>query len=86
VAESGIAGYEAALWVSLVAPSATPPAILARLNREVNEILESAEGNEAMIAQGMAPEPGRPDAVTARIRADIEKWRAVVTKAGIRPD
>jgi tripartite-type tricarboxylate transporter receptor subunit TctC len=39
-----------------------------------------------MIAQGMAPEPGRPDAVTARIRADIEKWRAVVTKAGIRPD
>jgi tripartite-type tricarboxylate transporter receptor subunit TctC len=86
VAESGIAGYEAALWVSLVAPSATPPAILARLNREVNEILESAEGNEAMIAQGMAPEPGRPDAVTARIRTDIEKWRAVVTKAGIRPE
>ncbi len=85
VAESGIAGYEAALWVSLVAPSATPPAILARLNRDVNEILESADGNEAMIAQGMAPEPGRPDAVTARIRTDIEKWRAGVTQGGIRP-
>src|SRR4030095_11214471 len=35
VAESGIAEYEAALWVSLVAPAATPPTILARLNREV---------------------------------------------------
>ena len=48
-----------ALWVSLVTPPATPPAIIARLNREVNDILDSAEGKEAMVAQGMAPEPGR---------------------------
>ena len=65
---------------------ATPPAILARLNREVNEILDSADGKEAMVAQGMAPEPGPPDAVTARIRSDIEKWRGVVAKAGIRAE
>jgi len=86
VAESGLAGYEAALWVALVAPPGTPPAIIARLNREVNDILETAEGKEAMIAQGMAPEPGTPEAVTERTRTDIEKWRGVVAKAGIRAE
>jgi tripartite-type tricarboxylate transporter receptor subunit TctC len=86
VAESGIAGYEAVLWVSLVAPPATPSAIIAQLNRETNDILNSAEVKEFLVAQGMEPEPGPPDAVTRRIRADIEKWRDVVAKAGIRAD
>ncbi len=86
VAESGIAGYEAALWVSLVAPSATPPAIIARINREASEILNSSEGKEALVAQGMEPEPGPPEALTERIRSDIEKWRGVAAKAGIRPE
>jgi tripartite-type tricarboxylate transporter receptor subunit TctC len=86
VAESGIAGYEAALWISFVAPSATPPAIIARLNREVNDILASPEGREAIVAQGMEPDPGPPEALAQRIRTDIEKWRGVVAKAGIRPE
>jgi tripartite-type tricarboxylate transporter receptor subunit TctC len=86
VAEAGIAGYEASLWVSLVAPAGTPPAIIARLNREVNELLTSAAGKDALVAQGMEAEPGAPDAVTARIRSDIEKWRGVVAKAGIRAE
>lgn len=86
VAEAGLAGYEAALWVSFVMPSATPPAIIARLNREVNDVLESSDGTEALVAQGMAPEPGPPEALTERIRGDIEKWRGVAAKAGIRPE
>jgi tripartite-type tricarboxylate transporter receptor subunit TctC len=86
VAESGIAGYDAALWVSFVAPAGTPPAIVTRLNHEVNVILNSAEGKEALIAQGMEPEPGPPEAVTQRIHSDTEKWRDVVAKAGIRPE
>jgi tripartite-type tricarboxylate transporter receptor subunit TctC len=86
VAESGLAGYEAALWVSLVAPPATRPAIVARMNRELNEILASADGNEALVAQGMQGEPGPPEAVTERIRVDIAKWRDVAAKAGIRAE
>ena len=86
VAEAGIAGYEASLWVSFVMPPATPPAIVRRLNREVNEILESAEGKEALVAQGLEPEPGPPEALTERIRSDIEKWRGVVAKAGIKAE
>jgi tripartite-type tricarboxylate transporter receptor subunit TctC len=84
VAESGIAGYEAALWISFVAPAGTPSSTLARLNQEVNGILESTEGQEALRAQGMEPEPGPPEALTERIRTDMEKWRGVVAKAGIK--
>jgi tripartite-type tricarboxylate transporter receptor subunit TctC len=86
VAEAGIAGYEASLWVSLMAPAGTPAPIVARLNREVNDFLASAEGKDALVAQGMEAEPGPPEAVTARIRADTDKWRGVVAKAGIRPE
>ena len=85
VAEAGIAGYEAALWVSFVVPSDTPPRIIARLNRKVNDVLESSDGTEALVAQGMAPEPGPPEALAERIRGDIEKWRGVAARAGIRP-
>jgi tripartite-type tricarboxylate transporter receptor subunit TctC len=86
VAEAGIAGYEANLWVSLVMPPGSPPAIVARLNREVNAILTSAEGKAALVAQGLEPEPGPPEAVTERIRADTVKWRAVATQAGIKAE
>jgi len=73
VAESGIAGYDEALWVAFVAPSATPTTIIARLNRAVNEILDSPDGTQALVAQGMTPEAGPPEAVTQRIRDDIGK-------------
>jgi tripartite-type tricarboxylate transporter receptor subunit TctC len=86
VAESALAGYEAALWVSLVAPAATPPAIVARLNKEVNAIIESNEGRQALEAQGLSPEPGAPERLTERIRSDTEKWRGIIAKAGIRAE
>jgi tripartite-type tricarboxylate transporter receptor subunit TctC len=86
VAEQGIPGYEAALWISFVMPAPTPPAIAARLNREVTEVLTSADGREALVAQGVEPEPGPPEALTARIRSDTEKWRKVIDQAGIKPE
>ena len=52
----------------------------------MNDILASPEGREALVAQGMEPDPGPPEALTQRIRTDIEKWRGVVAKAGIRPE
>jgi tripartite-type tricarboxylate transporter receptor subunit TctC len=84
--ESGLSGYEVNLWIALVAPSATPPPIVTRLNREVNEILASVDTKEALVAQGLEAEPGPPEAVTERIRADTAKWRAVAAKAGIKAE
>ena len=50
----------------------------------MNEILKSADAKDALVAQGVEPEPGPPEAVTQRIRTDIEKWRGVVAKAGVQ--
>jgi tripartite-type tricarboxylate transporter receptor subunit TctC len=84
IAESGLAGYECTLWQAIVAPAATPPAIVAKLNREVTAVLNDAEVRTAFAKHGVEPEPGSPDALGARIRDDVQKWREVITSVGIR--
>jgi tripartite-type tricarboxylate transporter receptor subunit TctC len=83
IAESGLAGYECTLWQAIVAPAGTPPAIVARLNREVTQALDEPEVRAAFAQQGVDPEPGSPEALAQRIRADAAKWRDVITSAGI---
>jgi tripartite-type tricarboxylate transporter receptor subunit TctC len=72
------------IWMAIVMPAATPPAIVARLNRELTGFLGSPEGKRALAEQGLDAEPSTPDALRVRIGADIEKWRAVVRRAGIQ--
>jgi tripartite-type tricarboxylate transporter receptor subunit TctC len=86
VAETGLPGYEAVLWIAVVAPAGVPPAVIARLNRELVAVLDQPEAKAALTAQGMDTEPGTPDALRARIAGDIEKWRSVVAKAGIQAE
>jgi tripartite-type tricarboxylate transporter receptor subunit TctC len=81
--EAGVRGYEATLWFALVAPAKLPAAMTARLNREVGEILGTAEMKDTMAQQGFVGEPGPPAALTAQIQSDIAKWREVIPKAGI---
>src|SRR5262249_14172344 len=85
IAESGIAGYEASLCLATVAPAAPPPAIVTRLNREINAALSTETVKAAFLQQGLELEPGPPEALAERIRADIEKWRKVIAQAGIDP-
>jgi tripartite-type tricarboxylate transporter receptor subunit TctC len=84
IAEAGLPGYESSLWQAIVAPAATPPAIVARLNREVAAVLADPDVRAAFAQHGVEPEPGSPEALGARIRADVAKWRAVMTGAGIQ--
>jgi tripartite-type tricarboxylate transporter receptor subunit TctC len=84
IAESGLPGYECSLWQAMVAPAATSPAIVARLNREVTAILNDAEVRATFAKHGVEPEPSSPEALGARIRDDVTKWREVIVSAGIR--
>ena len=84
IAEAGLPGYESSLWQALVVPAATTPAIIARLNREVTAILNDPEVRAALAKQGVEAEPGTPEALGNRIRADLAKWRDVIASAGIR--
>src|SRR2546429_5388202 len=78
IAESGLPGYECTLWQAIVAPAATPAAIVTRLNREITAILNDAGVRAALAKQGVEPELGPPEALGARIRDQIARWREVI--------
>jgi tripartite-type tricarboxylate transporter receptor subunit TctC len=86
IAEAGLPGYEAVLWMAIVMPAAVPQPIIARLNREVVKVLGNPEVEAALRAQGMDMETSTPDALRERIANDIEKWRLIVAQAGIEPE
>ena len=86
VAEQGLPGFEAALWMALVMPVKTPPEIVRRFNAALNAVLAQPKLRDALLVQGVEPEPGTPEALTARIHTDMAKWRDVIVKAGIKGD
>jgi tripartite-type tricarboxylate transporter receptor subunit TctC len=83
IAESGLPGYESTLWQGYVMPAGTPPAIIAKVNREVTAALNDAGVRAALTEQGVEPEPGPPQALGDRMRADVVKWHDVIVSAGI---
>jgi tripartite-type tricarboxylate transporter receptor subunit TctC len=86
MAEAGLPGFEASLWFALVAPARLPPQLTARLNREMNAILGEPAVKRALAAQAIEAETSTPDELRDFIRADLEKWRAVAARAGIKPE
>lgn len=86
VAESGVAGYEAVGWYGMAAPAGTPEALVARMNREVNMLLEKPLLRERMSAQGSDPLAMTPAAFQARIAEDRARWARVIRDGNIRPD
>jgi tripartite-type tricarboxylate transporter receptor subunit TctC len=84
--ESGLRGYEASLWMAMVAPPALPAAIVERLNRDMTAVLAAPDTLAALDAQGMEAEPSTPEDLRRRIAAEIDKWRNLITAAGIHID
>jgi tripartite-type tricarboxylate transporter receptor subunit TctC len=82
--EAGVPNYDVALWLAFAMPAATPDAIVARLNKEMTAILSAPDMQSQIRQRGFEPEPGPPDAVTARIRTETESWRKLVEKTGIK--
>ncbi|MBY0439713.1 MAG: tripartite tricarboxylate transporter substrate binding protein [Burkholderiales bacterium] len=86
IAESGVPGYEAYSWVGMVAPANTPRDVVGRLNREIVGILQQKDTAEKLTQQGAIPDFGTPEQFAAYIKAEIEKWGAIVRQAKIRAD
>ena len=86
VAESGYPGFEANTWFAMLAPSATPPEVLDRLNLEINKILQNRGINEGFAAQSLeAVRMDRPT-LDAYIAGEAKKWGGVVQQTGARVD
>ena len=84
-AESGVSGYEYETWNGLLAPARTPPAIVAKLNRELNQVLASAEVKKAYATDGAETVGASAEAFAALIKAEMAKWAEVIKRAGIKP-
>jgi tripartite-type tricarboxylate transporter receptor subunit TctC len=86
IAESGLPGFEATGWYGLLAPGATPRAIVERLNTEIVRILRLPEISERLRREAFEIPADTPDAFAAVIRAELAKWAPIVKETGLRPD
>lgn len=80
--EAGVPDYDASSWYGLLAPAATPRAIIERLHRDTVDVLRNEEIRARLIEQGLDPVGNTPREFAAVISAEIVKWRKVVSSAG----
>ncbi|MGY3576903.1 tripartite-type tricarboxylate transporter receptor subunit TctC [Bradyrhizobium sp. USDA 4504] len=80
VTEAGVSGYEATIWLGLMAPADTPTPIIDKLNAAVNAAIKRPEVEKLWAAQGAVPMTMTPEAFDAFLRADIVKWTDVVKR------
>ena len=86
MAEAGLPGYEAVIWLGLMAPKGTPAAIVDRLNREIGKIVSEPEVVQLWAKQGATPMKMTPAEFGKYIDEDIVKWAQIVKVSGARAD
>ena len=86
LSEAGVPGYEAVIWLGLMAPKKTPPAIVNRLNAEVTKIVSRSDTKAEWAKQGATAMQMSPDAFGKFLADDIVKWEHVVKVSGARVD
>ncbi len=86
VSESGYPGFDASLWLAIVAPAGTPQPVIERLNKEIVALIASAETREALDKAGAEPLTGTPADLAAMIRDGIPKYAKVIKAAGVKAE
>jgi tripartite-type tricarboxylate transporter receptor subunit TctC len=82
--ESGLAGFDVNSWVGIFAPAKTPPPIVARLQKELAAVLQSAFVKERYATLGIEPVGNTPEQFGVQVRDDLARWREVVRSANVR--
>ena len=86
IAESGLPGFEVVNWLGVLVPAGTPRPLVAQFNEKIGAIVRAPDFVEHFIRLGMEPAGSTPAAFGEYMRADREKWSAVITRAGIRAE
>jgi tripartite-type tricarboxylate transporter receptor subunit TctC len=86
MAEAGVPDMEVPVWTAFFAPAKTPPAIVARLQKEVARVVQTQEVKGRFATMGLQPHGGTPEELASRVASDIEKWTAVAKAANLKND
>ncbi len=84
IAEAALPGYSVTSWFALFAPAGTPPAIVARLNKETNKALADEALRRQLGDQGIEPAGGTAEQLAAHIRAELPRWKKIVAESGAK--
>jgi tripartite-type tricarboxylate transporter receptor subunit TctC len=82
IAEAGVPGYEALVWVGMLAPAGTPPEIINKLNSEITKLLRVPEVQQLLASSGVDPTPTTPEEFGAYLKSEFDKWGKVVRDSG----
>jgi len=85
VAES-LPGFDVDLWIGIYAPAGLPPPVLAKLNGEINKVLQHPELKAAFAKIGVEPRGTSPEQAAAFTRSEYEKWKTVIVEGKIKPE
>ncbi|WP_233238362.1 tripartite tricarboxylate transporter substrate binding protein [Bordetella sp. LUAb4] len=86
MAEAGVPGYTATIWLGLLAPKGTPPDVVNFLNERISHIVEQPDIRSVWAQSGVSPMKMTPAQFTTFLKQDIEKWGAIVKSANITVD
>jgi tripartite-type tricarboxylate transporter receptor subunit TctC len=84
--EEGFTSVEAHVWYALLAPAATPPEIVQKLNSGVDSVLRLPDVKELLARQGLVAAGGSPEKLTEMVNAELARWTRVIAEAKIRRD
>ena len=84
IAEAGMPGYEVSGWYGVIGPAGIPQPVVARLNKEINAMLQATDTRKQMSNEGAEPRTGTPEEFGAAMANDLQKWAKVVAAAGIK--
>jgi len=86
VAESGFPGFDASLWLSIMAPAGTPPAVVDRLNKEIVAVIGSPDAADALAKAGAEPLTSTPAELAGMVKDGVGKYAKIVKQAGIKTE
>jgi tripartite-type tricarboxylate transporter receptor subunit TctC len=84
VAEQGLPGYDAGLWTAIMVPAKVSPSIIARLNRDLNAVVDTPETRAALEKQGLVIQTSTPEQMGELIRKDVARWGAIIRESGLK--
>jgi tripartite-type tricarboxylate transporter receptor subunit TctC len=86
IAEAGVKGGESGSWIALLAPASTPPSVIQKISKDIEEAVNAADVREKLIGQGAVPQASTPKDLQALIDKDLARYGKIIRDKGLRAE